>query len=159
VKRGLLRLQIREQLFGPINSDLIVYWAQQSAIPLDFPVDLDALLTHFIRHLLKVDDCRAIWFQGSFGILRRRAAADISRPSPRLPARRPLLGSWPKPDHHAFAAPKLNVVIDDKTPGLLDRIFIVGANQRLVSYEMTVRANGIRPVICHPKVPWRMAWK
>jgi hypothetical protein len=69
-----------------------------------------------------------------------------------LPIRRPLL-AWPKPDHHAFAAPKLNVVIDDKTPGLLDCLFVVGANQRLASDKMPVSHNGIRAIFCHPESP------
>jgi hypothetical protein len=47
VKRGLLSLQISDQLFGPINCDLVAYRAQYSSIPLNRFVDFAALLAHW----------------------------------------------------------------------------------------------------------------
>jgi hypothetical protein len=58
-----------------------------------------------------------------------------------------------QPDHQAYTAPKLNSVIDDKAFRLLDCLGIVGANQRLEPYKMTVAPDGISPVLCHPVVP------
>jgi hypothetical protein len=46
VKRGFLFLQIGDQLFGPINSQLIAYREQYSLIPLNRFVDFDALIAH-----------------------------------------------------------------------------------------------------------------
>jgi hypothetical protein len=58
-----------------------------------------------------------------------------------------------QPDHEASAAPKLNVGTFQKALGLLDCFDVVGANQRIESYEMTVAPDGVGPVLCHPKVP------
>jgi hypothetical protein len=41
-----LSLQLSDQLFGPINRDLIAYRKQYSFIPLNRFVDLDALIAH-----------------------------------------------------------------------------------------------------------------
>jgi hypothetical protein len=46
VKRVFLILQFCDQLFSPINRDLIAYLALDPAIPLNRFVDLNALLTH-----------------------------------------------------------------------------------------------------------------
>jgi hypothetical protein len=46
MKCGLLRLQISNQLFGPVNRDLIAYRAQNPSVPFDRLVDLDALFAH-----------------------------------------------------------------------------------------------------------------
>jgi hypothetical protein len=72
VKRGLLNLQISDQLFGSINRELIADRERYSSIPLDLSVDLDAPLAHCsppsIRrkqpgHLLTYDGHEAILFQ------------------------------------------------------------------------------------------------
>jgi hypothetical protein len=46
MKRGLLRLQISNQLFGPINREVVAYRKQNPSIPRNCLVDRDALLTH-----------------------------------------------------------------------------------------------------------------
>ena len=48
VKRGLLSVQISNQLFGPVNGDLVTYRQKYSPIPLNRLIYLDALLTHLI---------------------------------------------------------------------------------------------------------------
>jgi hypothetical protein len=46
VKRGLLSQQFSDQLFGPINRDLVAYREQYYSIPLNRFVDFDALIAH-----------------------------------------------------------------------------------------------------------------
>ena len=53
------------------------------------------------------------------------------------------------PRDEAGATPKLDIATIDEALGLLDCIAIVGANQRLKSYEMPVVPNGIGPVFRH----------
>jgi hypothetical protein len=63
-----------------------------------------------------------------------------------------LLWLVTKPNDQAVAAPKLDVVPVDKASRLGDRLGIVGANQGLISYEMTVGPDGIRPIFRHPRL-------
>jgi hypothetical protein len=53
VKRCLLRQQIGNHLFDPIDRGLIAYRLQNSSIPLNGFVNLDALLTHALPPLIR----------------------------------------------------------------------------------------------------------
>jgi hypothetical protein len=49
-----------------------------------------------------------------------------------------------------LAAPNLDVVAVNQVPRLGYGLAVVAANQRLKAYEVTVEANGISPILCHP---------
>jgi hypothetical protein len=57
-----------------------------------------------------------------------------------------------QPDYQAGTAPKLDVVAIDKALRSLGRLGIVGANQRLGTYEVFVASYDIRPILCHPRL-------
>jgi hypothetical protein len=54
-----------------------------------------------------------------------------------------------QPVHHAFTAPKLNGMTNDKALCLIDRLGIVGAYERFESYKMPVAVDRVNPVLCH----------
>ena len=70
-----------------------------------------------------------------------------------MPARRPYFFLGPNPRDHAFAAPNLNHDPGEKLFCLFNRIGVVSAYQRRRPDEVTVRSNGVRPVLCHPRLP------
>jgi hypothetical protein len=56
-----------------------------------------------------------------------------------------------KPRDEAVAAPKFNVAAIDKTPGLVDRLGIIGAHQRLEPRKTPIKPNRISPVFGQPQ--------
>jgi hypothetical protein len=52
MKRRLLSIQVGDQLLRPVNRDLIAYCMQNSLIPLNCFVDLNALVTHGVPPFL-----------------------------------------------------------------------------------------------------------
>jgi hypothetical protein len=64
-----------------------------------------------------------------------------------------LLRLAAKPRDEAIPAPKFNVVTIDEAPGMLDRLGIVGAHDRLEPYETLIKPDGISPVLCQPQSP------
>jgi hypothetical protein len=55
-----------------------------------------------------------------------------------------------QPDNEPIAAPNLNGVTVNQAPCLGYGLAVVATNQRLKTYEMSVNANGVGPVLCHP---------
>jgi hypothetical protein len=58
-----------------------------------------------------------------------------------------------KPRDKTVAAPQFDIAAIDKTPGSLDRLGIIGAQQRLEPYKMPIKPNGIKPVFCQLQSP------
>jgi hypothetical protein len=54
-----------------------------------------------------------------------------------------------QPDNEPLAAPDLNVMAVDHALRLGYGLAVVATNQRLKTYEMSVKANGVSPVLCH----------
>jgi hypothetical protein len=58
-----------------------------------------------------------------------------------------------KPRDKTVAAPQFDIAAIDKTPGPLDRLGIIGAQQRLEPYKMPIKPDRINPVFRHPQSP------
>jgi hypothetical protein len=58
-----------------------------------------------------------------------------------------------KPRDKTVAAPQFDIAAIDKTPGPVDRLGIIGAQQRLEPYKMPIKPNGIKPVFCQLQSP------
>jgi hypothetical protein len=55
-----------------------------------------------------------------------------------------------QPDNEPIAAPNLDVVTVNQALGLGYGLAVVATDQPLKTYEMSVNANGVNPVLCHP---------
>jgi hypothetical protein len=58
-----------------------------------------------------------------------------------------------QPGDEAVATPKFDLAAIDKPPGPVDRLGIIGAQQRLEPYKMPIKPDRINPVFRQPQSP------